>query len=179
MSYFCKPMNCSPPGSSVREVLQARILGWVVIFFSKGSSWPRDQSHICIVGSLWHLQEDSLLLSHQGSPRYKLLEVKTLLSHFVQCFFPKISSASKWHWSQQRDRGQGLQFFGWPHLISFPVISSPDAFFRRASGEGITSLRETSLQLTCAVCPVCCDKHSETPHARFCDAQECLFPLWL
>ena len=58
------------------------------------------------------LQEDSLLLNHQGSPRYKLLEVKTLLSHFVQCFFPKISSASKWHWSQQRDRGQSLQVFG-------------------------------------------------------------------
>ena len=41
------------------------------------------------------LQEDSLLLSHQGSPRYKLHGVKTLLLHLVQCSFPKISSASK------------------------------------------------------------------------------------
>ena len=32
----------SPPGSSVHGILQARILGWVAISFSRGSSWPRD-----------------------------------------------------------------------------------------------------------------------------------------
>ena len=37
-----KPMNCSLPGSSVCGVLQARILEWVAISFSKGSSQPRD-----------------------------------------------------------------------------------------------------------------------------------------
>ena len=38
------PMNSSPPGSSVHGILQARILGWVAIPFSKGSSRPRDQT---------------------------------------------------------------------------------------------------------------------------------------
>ena len=37
----CDPIDCSPPGSSVHGTLQARILGWVVISFSRGSSQPR------------------------------------------------------------------------------------------------------------------------------------------
>ena len=40
---LCDPMDCSPPGSSVHGILQARILKWVAIPFSKGSSQPRDQ----------------------------------------------------------------------------------------------------------------------------------------
>ena len=48
---LCSPMDCSPPGSSVPGILQARILEWVAIFFSRGSSQPRDRTHIsCIAG---------------------------------------------------------------------------------------------------------------------------------
>ena len=36
----CNPMDCSPPGSSVCGILEVRILEWVVISFSKGSSQP-------------------------------------------------------------------------------------------------------------------------------------------
>ena len=39
---LCDPMDCSLPSSSVHGILQARILEWVVIPFSRGSSWPRD-----------------------------------------------------------------------------------------------------------------------------------------
>ena len=39
---LCDPMDCSPPGSSVHGILQARILEWVAISFSRGSSQPRD-----------------------------------------------------------------------------------------------------------------------------------------
>ena len=41
-----KTMDCSPPDSSVREILQARILEWIAIPFSRGSSWPRDRTWI-------------------------------------------------------------------------------------------------------------------------------------
>ena len=41
---LCDPVDCSPPGSSVHGVLQARILEWVAIPFSRGSSQPRDQT---------------------------------------------------------------------------------------------------------------------------------------
>ena len=43
---LCNPMDCSPPDSSVHGILQARILEWVAIFFSRGSSWPRDRTQI-------------------------------------------------------------------------------------------------------------------------------------
>ena len=39
---LCNPVDCGPPGSSVHGILQARILEWVVITFSRGSSQPRD-----------------------------------------------------------------------------------------------------------------------------------------
>ena len=43
---LCNPMDCSPPGSSVHRIHHARILEWVAISFSGGSSQPRDG--ICI-----------------------------------------------------------------------------------------------------------------------------------
>ena len=47
-------MDCSPPGFSVHGILQARILEWVAMPSSRGSSWPRDQTHVscifCIAG---------------------------------------------------------------------------------------------------------------------------------
>ena len=39
---LCESMDCSLPGSSVHGILQARLLEWVAILFSRGSSWPKD-----------------------------------------------------------------------------------------------------------------------------------------
>ena len=48
---LCDPMDCSPPHSSIQGILQARILEWVAIPFSKGSSQPRDRTWVsCIAG---------------------------------------------------------------------------------------------------------------------------------
>ena len=54
---LCDPMDCSPPGSSVFGVLQARILEWVVIPFSKGSPQPRDGTQVSCMASryFYHL----------------------------------------------------------------------------------------------------------------------------
>ena len=52
------PMDCSPPGSPLHGISQARILEWFALSFSRGSSQPRDQ--ICLL----HWQADSLLLSY-------------------------------------------------------------------------------------------------------------------
>ena len=43
------PMDCSPPGPSVHEISQARILVWVAIPFSRGSSKSRDQTWISFI----------------------------------------------------------------------------------------------------------------------------------
>ena len=40
---LCEPMDCSLLGSSVHGIFQARVLEWVAISFSRGSSWPRDR----------------------------------------------------------------------------------------------------------------------------------------
>ena len=49
---LCNPMESSPPSSSVHGIFQARILEWIAIAFSGGSSWPWDQNQVsCIVGS--------------------------------------------------------------------------------------------------------------------------------
>ena len=42
----CDPIDCSPSGSSVHGIFQARILDWVAISSSRGSSWPRDQTWV-------------------------------------------------------------------------------------------------------------------------------------
>ena len=39
---LCDPVDCSPPGSSVHGILQANLLEWVAVPFSRGSSRPRD-----------------------------------------------------------------------------------------------------------------------------------------
>ena len=46
MSDSWQPMQCSPPGSSVLGILQVRVLEWVAILFSRGSSRPRDWTQI-------------------------------------------------------------------------------------------------------------------------------------
>ena len=48
---LCDPVDRSPPGSSVHGILQARILEWIAIPFSRGTSWPRGQTLVsCIAG---------------------------------------------------------------------------------------------------------------------------------
>jgi len=42
-------MNSSPPSSSVHRILQARILEWVAISYSRGFSWPRDRTGLLAV----------------------------------------------------------------------------------------------------------------------------------
>ena len=106
---LCNPMDCSLPGSSFHGILQASILEWVAIPFTRGSFQPRDWTQaFCIIGGLYHL-------SHQGRPSFVIITVhsvtnncyqlsfvyKTLL--FLNCFCIMIAfdtqslSISAWH----------------------------------------------------------------------------------
>ena len=64
---LCDPMGCSPPGSSVHGISQARILEWVTISSSRRPSQPRNQAHVSCSYLCWEV--DSLPLSHLGSLR--------------------------------------------------------------------------------------------------------------
>ena len=65
---LCCPMDYSPPGSSVHRILQARLLEWVAIPFSRGSSWLRNWTQVsCIAGrffTVWATGE--ALMRHWG-----------------------------------------------------------------------------------------------------------------
>ena len=63
---LCNSMDCSPPGSSVHGLLQARTLEWVAMPSSKGPSQPRDQT--CISCVYLHWQVGSLPLGPTGKP---------------------------------------------------------------------------------------------------------------
>ena len=53
---LCDPMDCSLPDSSLHGILQARVLEWVAISFSRGSSRPRDRTRVsCIPGRCFNL----------------------------------------------------------------------------------------------------------------------------
>ena len=58
---LCNPMDCSLTGSSIHGVFQARVLEWVTISFSRGSSRPRDQTQVSCIGgrhfTIWATRE--------------------------------------------------------------------------------------------------------------------------
>ena len=97
-------MDCSLPGSSVHGILQARILEWVAIPFSRGSSQPRDRTQVsCIAG-------DSLLSEPPGKPKNTRMGSLSLLQGIKQskkCLFKKNG------WISQQ---QILWHFSFPHL---------------------------------------------------------------
>ena len=70
---LCNPLDCSLPGFSVHGILQARILEWVTISFSRGFSQPRDEP------SSPALEADTLTSEQPGKPK------KMLRNHKYMC----------------------------------------------------------------------------------------------
>ena len=56
---LCNPLDCSPPGFPVHGISQARILEWVAISSSRGSFWPRDQTHVSYIAGRFFTAEPS------------------------------------------------------------------------------------------------------------------------
>ena len=77
---LCDPMDCSPPGSSVHGIFQARILEWVVISFSRGLPKPGIKTAPLTSPSL---TADSLPLSHLGGPSPSYASEEKVPLHFA------------------------------------------------------------------------------------------------
>ena len=73
---LCNPMDCSLPGSSVHGILQERILEWVAISYSRGSSWPKDQTHIFCISCI-----DRWILYHYAPWEVLLHKKNTVMKH--------------------------------------------------------------------------------------------------
>ena len=98
LSYFsdvglCDPVDCSLPGSSVHGILQARILEWIVVPSSWGSSRPKDQTHFLFC--LMHWQMCSFHQCHLGSLRnvYELANFRSSLTILAKSCFLNMSLA--------------------------------------------------------------------------------------
>ena len=96
---LCDPMDCSPPGSSVPGISQARILEWIAISFFRESSWPRDQTQVsCILGRLftiWATRKvwlPNLHLQHKPDSQFPGLELSARYQLAIWS-----TSPSNWH----------------------------------------------------------------------------------
>ena len=81
---LCNPMDCSPWDSSVHGILQARILEWVAIPFSRGSSQPKNWTQVsCIAGRFFTVWANSVWF-----PSFSMM---IYLCCLKCCFFPLIT----------------------------------------------------------------------------------------
>ena len=79
---LCNPMNYCPPGSSVHGILQARILEWVSVSSSRGSSQPRDWTCVSYISSTfvsWKLSQPVSLPIHPLGPVVLATGVSSLI----------------------------------------------------------------------------------------------------
>ena len=118
---LCDPVGCSPPGSSVHGILQARILEWVAMSFSRGSSWPRDQTLgliSCIAGrffTIWVTRE-----AHKEVSKVRLGTFSRDLTAHCTTSQPGRSSGRQ-HWIPVL----ALQPSGFEDLVQFLSSSKP------------------------------------------------------
>ena len=127
------PMHSSPPGSSVLGVFQTRILEWVDISFSRGSSRPRNQTHVSWIAGRFFTVEPP------GNPSYlrikwvKICKVFRRVSDLFSCPFSNIvnkhtstythmRSSSSYLSSDEREKDIASWLIMWKlHFIPCPV----------------------------------------------------------
>ena len=82
---LCDPMDCSPPGSSTHGILQARVLEWVAVSFSRGSAQPRDRTRVSHIPgrrlNLWATREAPRTVYHH--PKFEKLWLKQKFNRFL------------------------------------------------------------------------------------------------
>ena len=117
---LCDSMDCSVPGSSVYEILQARILERVAISFSRGSSWPRDWTQVSHIAGrffiVWATQEAQNVLREINKYIYIYF-----IYLFLVAFCMLVIGRKKTIWF----------CYSWPdsfnHLVSVLFLGSMDA----------------------------------------------------
>ena len=172
---LCDPMDCSPPGSSVPGIFQARILEHVAMFSSRGSSQLRDQTHI---SCLLHWQAGSLPLVQCGKqPKRRsasnlvLETVCTSLGHSAWCLYQLTNrlvfcewevQINEWYWKQSRKLWQAVNVCGPTALITLLSYQSLEwmTFSIEASGKERQSAPKG------APCSFKCDYHMEMKYSR-------------
>ena len=109
----CDPVDCSPPGSSVHEILQAWIVRWVIMPSSRGSSWPRDQIQVscvsCIAGGFlthWAMWEAPVHLCHSRKSHQNVSSKECQDQNHLE--------------GNSNDRAKGKSWHCWLHSLHSP-----------------------------------------------------------
>ena len=120
---LCNPMDGSPPGSSVHGILQARILEWVAMSFSRRSSQPRGQTHV--FATPWSAADQASLSITNSWSLLKLMSIESVMpsNHLILChallllpsIFPSIRVFSC----------ESILHIRWPKYWSFSFSISP------------------------------------------------------
>ena len=149
-------MVCSPPGSSIHGILQARILEWVGIPFSRGPSWTKDQTW-----GLLHFRQILYYLSRREAPKvympgFKCHIILILLFVLCRCSEPGLSllqcrAAKLWQLSLAPGANPSPLLFSLylPRMsreMSAPAASKKLALWASQEGQ-CAQLREVSLAL--------------------------------
>ena len=120
----CDPMDYSLPGSSVYGILQARILEWIAILFSRGSSWPRDWTQVSCIASrfftIWVTREAPIGLTCPYFRRTEAHRVEIIDTSEKFMYLPKWQGQCLSQqgmlppepWKKAVGKGRGLKRFG-------------------------------------------------------------------
>ena len=109
---LCHPMDYSPPGSSVHGILQARILEWVAMPSSKGSSQPRDPTQV----------------SHSAGEfftAWATREVHIYVYMYVNVYMYRVTSVTMWLYV--------VQISSMPDIVSINLCQIPLNWSKRIS----------------------------------------------
>ena len=91
---LCDPMDCSPPGSSVNGILQARILEWVAVSSSRGPFWPRDWTQVsCTAGRFFTNAKKLFTKKNSSFNSYNILPTELEI-------IPLFQRLGDWHLNQ-------------------------------------------------------------------------------
>ena len=116
---LCDPVDCSLPGFSVHGILQARVLEWVTISFSRGSSWPRDWTWASRIGgrhfNLWATRDNS---AHNDTHKPSVTS-RTLWGHLI-------SAPCNWNSSVEAGRSASNMAYshGWRVVTGYWFLST-------------------------------------------------------
>ena len=90
--WLWNPMDCSPPGSSVRVIFQARKLEWIVIPFSRGSSQPKGWTWGSYIAdrffAIWATREAQKKIQKSDDQDYRLLVHSNKTNTMSKASFP-------------------------------------------------------------------------------------------
>ena len=108
---LCDPVDCNLLGFSIHGILQARILEWVAISFSRASSQPRDRTEVSLIGgrrfNLWATRDSKTTTDGDCSHEIKRC---LLLGRKVMTNIPSILKKQRHYFANKDPSSQGYGF---------------------------------------------------------------------